>query len=165
MKGKGLQQTAKARESRKQVLSFFKDDKWHRYSEIYAHGCKISAATLSKELKALTKMKLLEKKIDIESGEYPYPVSYRIGERAKFLVEIAVKIYHAHNELSEFLEKTEDKKEYLEAMTEFFHDGCESILEVKNRHKELKPQDIEWMIIPFFMQPLESIVSDFIERF
>ena len=164
MKGKGLYQTAIARKSRIELLSFFKDGKWYRQKEI-KKGVKISSATVNKELKELVKIKILEKKIDLESEEYPYPVTYRISERVKFLVEIAVKIHHAYNGLFEFLEETKDKKECIEAMTEFFHNGCQSILEVKNKHKELKPQDIEWVIIPSFMQPLESIVSDFIERF
>ena len=164
MKGKGLHQAAKARESKNEVLFFLKDGKWHRQKQI-KEGVKISAGTVNKELKALTEMKFLEKKIDLKSEEYPHPVSYRIGERAKFLVEISVKIYRAHNELLEFLEETKDKKEYIDSMTQFFHNGCESILKIKKKYKELKPKDFEWVIIPFLMQSLESIVSDFIESF
>ncbi len=75
-KGTGEYQIKKAKASKKQILKVLEDGKWHRYSEI-KKATGLSSATLSKHLEELTKG-IVEKKLDLESGEYPYPVLYRL---------------------------------------------------------------------------------------
>ncbi|MEM3699706.1 MAG: winged helix-turn-helix domain-containing protein [Candidatus Bathyarchaeia archaeon] len=75
-KGVGEYQIKKAQTSEKQILEILSDGKWHRYQELLAKT-KLSTATLSKHLKRLEKG-LIEKRLDLESGEYPYPVYYRL---------------------------------------------------------------------------------------
>jgi len=83
-KGIGEYQVRKARESREAILTILNDNKPHRYTEI-VEKTKLSTATVSKVLKKLDEEKKIEKNIDTESGEYPYPVYYRLcpeGARA-----------------------------------------------------------------------------------
>jgi len=75
-KGIGEYQIKKAKASKKEILKVLQDGKWHRYSEI-KEATGLSPATLSKHLEELTKG-IVEKKLDLESGEYPYPVLYRL---------------------------------------------------------------------------------------
>ena len=74
--GKGIRQINDALEKRQQILSILSDGQWHRHKEIL-EKTKLSPTTLSKHLKELEKG-IVEKRIDIESGEYPYPVYYRL---------------------------------------------------------------------------------------
>jgi len=75
-KGIGEYQIKKAKASKKEILKVLQDGKWHRYSEI-KEATGLSPATLSKHLEELTKG-IVEKKLDLESGKYPYPVLYRL---------------------------------------------------------------------------------------
>jgi len=77
-KGIGRYQKDLSWDSEKQILNVLSDGKWHRYQEI-KEATKLSTATLSKHLKRLEKG-LVEKRIDLQSGEYPYPVYYRLKE-------------------------------------------------------------------------------------
>ena len=77
-KGIGRYQKDLAWDSEKQILNVLSNGKWHRYQEIQ-QATRLSTATLSKHLKRLEKG-LVEKRIDLQSGEYPYPVYYRIKQ-------------------------------------------------------------------------------------
>ncbi len=74
--GVGEYQIKKAKASKKKILEVLQDGKWHRYNEI-KQSTGLSSATLSKHLEELTNG-IVEKKLDLESGEYPYPVLYRL---------------------------------------------------------------------------------------
>jgi len=76
--GKGTTQIKDALKNQKLILSILSDGKWHRHREIL-EKTKLSPTTLSKHLKELEKG-IVEKRIDLESGEYPYPVYYRLDE-------------------------------------------------------------------------------------
>lgn len=75
--GLGEPQIRKARKSREAILTVLSDNKPHRYNDV-VEKTKLSTATVSKVLKKLEKEGKIEKKIDIESGEYPYPVYYKL---------------------------------------------------------------------------------------
>lgn len=75
-KGLGERQIKDAQTSQQAILKVLSDGEWHRYQEL-REQTSLSTATLSKHLKKLEKG-LVEKKLDLESGEYPYPVYYRI---------------------------------------------------------------------------------------
>ncbi|MBS7637038.1 hypothetical protein KEJ37_06905 [Candidatus Bathyarchaeota archaeon] len=75
-KGVGEYQIRKAQTSEKQILQVLSDGKWHRYQEI-KEAVKLSTATISKVLKRLERG-LIEKKLDLETREYPHPVYYRL---------------------------------------------------------------------------------------
>jgi DNA-binding HxlR family transcriptional regulator len=78
-RGVGSWQIDKARTAVQAVVKILKDGEWHRYQEL-RQKAGLSSATLSKHLKELEKG-VVEKKIQLKSGEYPYPVFYRIKEQ------------------------------------------------------------------------------------
>lgn len=81
-KGVGDYQIRKAEKSLRKILDALKTDEWVRYSEIVKEA-ELSTATVSKFLKSLNANKEIEKRIDIESGVYPYPVYYKITDEGK----------------------------------------------------------------------------------
>jgi DNA-binding HxlR family transcriptional regulator len=94
-KGIGEYQIKKAKASKKEILKVLQDGKWHRYNEI-KEATGLSSATLAKHLQELTNG-IVEKKLDLESKEYPYPVLYRLKpfvfEKAKPLEPLFTKDY------------------------------------------------------------------------
>jgi len=75
-KGIGTYQIGKSRTSEKEILNVLTDGEWHRYQEMQ-QLTRLSTATLSKHLKRLENG-IVEKRLDLESGAYPYPVYYRL---------------------------------------------------------------------------------------
>jgi DNA-binding HxlR family transcriptional regulator len=78
---KGLRQyqTEKAMESQISILKVLSyDEDLHQYGEL-KEKTRLSDATLSKQLKQLKEMNLIERKLDTESRKYPPPVYYRLN--------------------------------------------------------------------------------------
>ena len=76
-RGVGEYQINKAKNSIEQILIALSSGQWVQYKEI-VDETGLSTATVSKFLKVLEKKKYITKKVDLESGKYPYPVFYRI---------------------------------------------------------------------------------------
>ena len=85
-RGVGSWQLNKARTAVQTITRILKDGEWHRYQEL-REKTGLSSATLSKHLKELEKG-VVEKKIQLKSGEYPYPVVYRIKESYRSIFKI-----------------------------------------------------------------------------
>jgi DNA-binding HxlR family transcriptional regulator len=85
-RGVGSWQTSKARTAVQAIMKILRDGEWHRYKELRGKAG-LSSATLSKHLKELEKG-VVEKKILLKSGEYPYPVVYRIREQYQAVFKI-----------------------------------------------------------------------------
>jgi len=84
-RGLGEYQVKKARRSCEAILTILSDNEPHRYNEI-VKKTKLSTATVSKVLKKMEKEKKIQKNVDTKSGEYPYPVHYKLRpEGAKAL--------------------------------------------------------------------------------
>jgi DNA-binding transcriptional ArsR family regulator len=79
-RGIGENQIQQLRTSKRKIQDALKDEDWHRYQTLQKQT-ELSTATLSKHLKRLVMGGIVEKKIDIESGEYPYPVYYRLKHK------------------------------------------------------------------------------------
>lgn len=60
------------------IMEILIDGEWHRYQEIRTKSG-LSSATLSKHLKEL-EGGIVEKEMRLKTGEYPYPVYYRLKE-------------------------------------------------------------------------------------
>lgn len=75
----GSDQIKKRKVSEKKILNVLTNNDWVRYKDLQKKT-KLSSATLTKRLKRLEKG-IVEKKIDLESGKYPYPVYYRIKQK------------------------------------------------------------------------------------
>jgi DNA-binding HxlR family transcriptional regulator len=85
-RGVGDWQVNKARTAVQVITKILRDGEWHRYHEL-RDKTGLSSATLSKHLKELERG-VVEKKILLKSGEYPYPVFYRIRERYQTVFRI-----------------------------------------------------------------------------
>jgi len=79
-RGLGEYQIKKAEKSRNLVMNVLANGDWLRYTQL-ANQTSLSTATVSKFLKELEKEGEIQKKVDIESGEYPYPAYYRLTDR------------------------------------------------------------------------------------
>jgi|GEM_PF-5705038 len=77
MKGVGRYQIEASLNSRQKILAALSGGDWVRYRDIVARAG-LGTTTASKFLKIMEKEGEVEKKIDTESGEYPYPVLYRL---------------------------------------------------------------------------------------
>ena len=75
-KGLGTWQFNRSKEASQAIVQLLMDGEWHRYQELREQSG-MSSATLSKHLKELEKG-IVEKDIRLNTGEYPYPVFYRI---------------------------------------------------------------------------------------
>jgi DNA-binding HxlR family transcriptional regulator len=75
-KGIGTYQIGKSTTSENEILNSLTDGEWHRYQDMQ-RSTRLSTATLSKHLKRLENG-IVEKRLDLESGAYPYPVYYRL---------------------------------------------------------------------------------------
>jgi DNA-binding transcriptional ArsR family regulator len=75
-KGVGKWQIDQSAEATKAIMEILIDGEWYRYQEIKAKSG-LSSATLSKHLKELERG-IVEKEMRLKSGEYPYPVLYRL---------------------------------------------------------------------------------------
>jgi DNA-binding HxlR family transcriptional regulator len=83
-RGMGKRQMAQAQASSLRIAKFLSDEKPHQFKEI-KKATKLSPPTLSKRLKELVEVGLVNKKVDTKSGKYPYPVYYTAtGELSDF---------------------------------------------------------------------------------
>jgi DNA-binding HxlR family transcriptional regulator len=80
------------------IFKALSDGQWHRNMEIH-EKTKISSRTLTKHLDRMAKTKIMEKKIDKESGKYPYPVLYRLNPKeAEFVqCDMIILLLSIHN--------------------------------------------------------------------
>jgi len=76
-RGIGKYQIETAQESRLKILRALSSGEWVRYRDVVVRAG-VGTTTASKFLKLLEKAGEVEKKVDLESGEYPYPVLYRL---------------------------------------------------------------------------------------
>lgn len=79
-RGVGEYQIRKAEKSRTLIVNALANGKWEQYNKV-VRKTGLSTATVSKYLKKLEEEREIEKKIDIKSGKYPYPVHYRLTKK------------------------------------------------------------------------------------
>lgn len=97
-------------DARTRIIFSLSDGGWHRYSEI-VEKTGSSTATVTKHLKEMGGI-LVEKLVDRESGEYPYPTYYRIiPSRFQFEIQKFIKsrIYEALKEELKHVERAEEE--------------------------------------------------------
>lgn len=159
-KGKGEHQKNMELRAELKLLNILKDLKWHQYSEL-ASKTRLSSATLSKHLKRHV---LLEKRVDTTSGKYPYPVYYKVKDRAGLIVKIVARAAVATSDFWLGLKETKDQNEYLEILGDFFQNGLLSFLKYKKEQNILTDRDMAYMV-HLFMDPIELAAVNFINRF
>jgi hypothetical protein len=77
MKGVGKHQLILNLESRRKILAALSGGGWIRYRDI-VESARVGTTTASKFLKLMVAAGEVEKKVDLISEEYPYPVLYKI---------------------------------------------------------------------------------------
>jgi len=85
-KGVGDYQIARSRKAETKILEILSDGKMHRYGEI-VKKTGLSTATVTKHLKKLEEEGYVIKQVDLESGEYPYPVLYKLTTKGESFKE------------------------------------------------------------------------------
>jgi DNA-binding HxlR family transcriptional regulator len=132
-RGLGNTQIGDYKTAKDKILKVVNDGDWHRYSEL-TEKTKLSTATLSKHLKELERG-IVERCIDVESGDYPPPVFYRIKpayieitSAAKIFLKVRCKktikkspALFLHNLNTQFT------FEVIGLLKEYFHDPNENI--------------------------------------
>jgi len=82
---KGKDHYNKLELSQTKILNILSDCKEYRYKELLKKT-EISPTTLNKHLQHLIEAGIAEKRMDFESGEYPYPVYYKLKNEAEQLI-------------------------------------------------------------------------------
>lgn len=96
--GLGSKQTSDSQTSERKILKALEDGEWRRYRDLKEKSG-LSTASLSKHLKRLEKG-IVEKKLDLESAEYPHPVYYRL-KRSTYTDAFAKMVSGMHRKLIE----------------------------------------------------------------
>jgi DNA-binding HxlR family transcriptional regulator len=152
-KGTGNNQIEKAKESKRTILASLQTGDWFRYQNLQKQTG-VSSATLSKHLKELEKG-IIEKKIDMESGKYPYPVYYRIKP------EIITKLTKIRKKAEELFAKSKQSRNSLHWLN--FNTGLLliSLLKeyIKNptQNEKMFSQATEYNIISLYRNYIDAI--------
>ena len=93
-KGIGRYHIDKAEDSKSKILNALGSGEWVRYSDIVKRTG-LGTTTVSKFLKIMERTGEIEKKVDLESGEYPYPALYRITDKGRNSLEAILKVKEA----------------------------------------------------------------------
>jgi len=163
---KGLRdyQTEKVMDSQISILRVLSyDEDFHQYSEL-REKTKLSDATLSKRLKQLKKMKLIEKNIDTESGRYPYPVFYRLNPVYANAFRADTRDKHTQKIMKE---KLLENRNPLEIMQEINKDNNLVLLGILLSLKENKNIDekIKRLLLELLLwKPYKSLTWSLVEE-
>jgi DNA-binding HxlR family transcriptional regulator len=134
-KGIGKYQIEKAQKTIITILRALSDEKPHQYSGL-KEKTKLNSPTLSKHLKRLTKMKLIKKKMDFESGKYPYPVYYTVTPATLLQLKIIFMAEHEMHEIEKII--SDPKKTPLDVLDQINMKNNALILWALKQYKENK---------------------------
>jgi DNA-binding HxlR family transcriptional regulator len=149
VKGKGKDQENRKVKSQSDILLVFTDSKEHRYKDIKLES-KSNDPTLQKYLKEFIDVKIIKKRIDIESRLYPYPVYYSLTEEGKLLITSMTEGQRIYNEIKKLIS-----------------DNTESPMEVLDRINKWANSQILCLLIAFKMikdTENDGVPKNFIER-
>jgi len=90
MRGVGKYQIKISAESRRKILAALAEGKWTRYHDVVAKA-NVGTTTASKYLKIMKEAGEIEKKVDLTSGEYPYPALYRLTPKGLAALKALVR--------------------------------------------------------------------------
>jgi len=141
-KGIGKYQIEKAQKSIMAILRVIADGKPHQYSEL-KEKTKLNSPTLTKHLKRLTEVKLLKKKIDIESGKYPYPVYYSANPAITPVLTVMLLTEHEMQEIEKII--LDPKKTPLDVLDQINMKNNALILLALKQYKKNKDVPQEFM--------------------
>jgi len=105
----------KANEAKWAILTALSDGQWHRNMEL-KEKTKLSSRTLAKHLNWMTKIRVIEKKTDVESGKYPIPVLYKVVPALETYVKASITRTWFANRIELMLDETKDPFIILDAI-------------------------------------------------
>jgi DNA-binding HxlR family transcriptional regulator len=155
-KGIGEYQIKKAKASKKEILKVLQDGQWHRYNEI-KEATGLSSATLSKHLEELTNG-IVEKKLDLESKQYPYPVLYRLNPNLQKTVDIWRNFLLSHVEKSgNFWLKTDKPEKPFQSLANLTILAFIDLLKQEQSSMEYFEQAFQYTVLSFFEESLKIL--------
>lgn len=144
----------------KKIVGCLIDGEWHRYHDIQA-ATRLSPATLSKHLKKLGKI-MLEKNVDVKSGEYPYPAYYRLDDFARGRVTILKSLEKIMAKGAYMVEKKQPRF-YLHNLNAALGTGLLKILE-KTLHEVTDEKELDMIIEVLILWNFETYVRLFVSQ-
>ena len=153
----------KAQKSIMSILRIISDGKPHQYSEL-KEKTKLNSPTLSKHLKRLTEKKILKKKIDTESGKYPYPVYYSANPAVAPIINIMLLTEHEMHEIERII--SDPRKTPLDVLDQINRKNNALILSTLKHYKENKelPEDFVNFVLEIVVwRPYKLLTSHLIE--
>ena len=142
--GMGNYQREKAYYSQKTIFKILSDEKWHRNMELKTKS-KLSPRTLAKHLQRLMELKLIERKEDVESGEYPVPVFYKaVPELIEYIDASVIRDEFSENVVP-MLEEEKDPLSILEIIHDASQLGFIKILEEIRENKKMTYNELLYL--------------------
>lgn len=161
-RGMGRHQLDRIAEARKTVLMLLADGDWHQYGELREKS-RLSSATLSKHLKQLKD--IVEKKLDTESGKYPYPVHYRAKPEYLPVLEVVSITEHEKHEIEKIiLDSNKTPLDVLDQINIKNNGSLLMALKLYKDNKDASPEFMNLMLELFVWQPYKVLTSFLIEE-
>lgn len=163
-KGVGKYQIDNEAKILKSILDVLSDEKEHRNKEIKKETG-LNDVTLTKYLKKLKEMKLIERNIDRKSDTYPIPVYYKINPMMKAVLEVISTTEQEKHEIEKIL--LNPKKTPLDVLDQISIKNNELVLLALKLYKENKnvsPNLLNLMLSLYVWQPYARLTSFLIEE-
>ena len=158
----GMYQKEKVFYAQRSIFRVLSDGQWHRNMEI-KEKTKLSSRTLAKHLNKLTQLYLIERKQDVESGEYPVPVFYKaIAELLTYIRGSILRDNFSDN-VDQMLKETKDPLMILEAIHEFSQLGFMTIMENIRKDKKIANQVLDFYENMILFTNYRSFMFELIE--
>lgn len=163
-KGKGKYQTDKEEKALTSILKALSERKEQRYKDIKKES-NSNDPTLQKYLKQFIELKMVEKRIDFESGKYPYPVYYRITPIAEPIIKIMLQVDKEKQEIIKII--SDPKKTPLDVLDQINTKNNALILSVLKEYKNNKDvsQEFADLVLKLVVwYPYMTLTSHLIEE-
>jgi len=138
------------------------DGQWHRTMEL-KEKIKISSATLAKHLDWMEKHQLIERKEDIESGQYPVPVYRKATSGFVTFIEASMETRKFANSIEMMLDEANDPLIILDAINILNQECFISILEQIQQNEKITNGEINFLADCFLWEPYKQFTSKLIQ--
>jgi DNA-binding HxlR family transcriptional regulator len=153
------------RHSQNLILIALSDGQWHRIKEL-KEKIKLSPRTLYKRLNELeNELKWIERKEDMESGEYPHPVLYRATEMILSTAILIKTVHYNADNIKENLKKTKDPLQILEQLHKLNLYYFTLLLETIQENKCMPQKHIDFLTSLTIYEPFQVYVNNLITTF
>jgi hypothetical protein len=143
--GMGVYQRREANKARQLLYAAMEDGEWHRCIEL-KKITKLSSRTLAKHIEELVKLKLMERKEDRESGEYPIPVFYKLDSTFinDFIKQNSMRKVFSDN-IGEMIDETKDPLMIYDMVNAFCQVFFIQILKEIQNNKKIDNEELEYL--------------------